>query len=102
MDNEKRARQFLPFNGLKGYGELLAEAKETEEKERPLSEDRARKLDALLGCIKKGDLLRITFYEAGRYRALEGALESIDLPFRFLRIEGKNIPFRHIREIRKG
>lgn len=101
MDNSKRARQFLPFNGLKGYGELLAEAKEEEEEERPLSEDRAQKLDALLGRMKKGDFLRITFYGAGRYRTLEGPLEAIDIPFRFLRIEGKNIPFCHIWEIKE-
>ena len=48
MDNRKRARQFLPFNGLKGYGELLTEAREEEareeeEEEQPLSEERPLK-----------------------------------------------------------
>lgn len=80
MDNRKRARQFLPFNGLKGYGELLTEAREEEEEERPLSEDRAQKLDNILGHLRKEDHLRLTFYESGRYRTLEGMLESIDRP----------------------
>lgn len=90
MDNRKRARQFLPFNGLKGYGELLTEAREEEEEEQPLSEDRAQKLDDILGHLRKGDHLRLTFYESGRYRTLEGMLESIDRPWHFLRLGGKN------------
>lgn len=101
MDNRKRARQFLPFNGLKGYGELLTEAREEEEEEQPLSEDRAQKLDDILGHLRKGDHLHLTFYESGRYRTLEGMLESIDRPWHFLRLGGKNISFRHIWEIRK-
>lgn len=63
-----------------GYGELLTEAREEEEEERPLSEDRAQKLDNILGHLRKGDHLRLTFYESGRYRTLEGMLESIDRP----------------------
>lgn len=101
MDNRKRARQFLPFNGLKGYDELLVKARKKEEEEQPLSEDRAKKLNDILNHIQKGDLLRITFYEAGCCRTLEGTLESIDRPWHFLRLGGKNIPFRHIWEIRK-
>ena len=67
-----------------------------------LSKDRAQKLDTILGQLEKGENLSVTFYENDHYRTWEGTLEAINIPFRFLRIDGKVIPFRHIWEIRKN
>lgn len=51
MSDKKRARQFLPFDGLAGYGSLIREAGREKEKKRPLSEDRAAMLDSIGRCL---------------------------------------------------
>lgn len=53
MSDKKRARQFLPFDGLAGYGSLIREAGREKEKKRPLSEDRAAMLDSMAGNLRK-------------------------------------------------
>lgn len=53
MSDIKRACQFLPFDGLSGYGTLLAERGREREEKRQVSEDRAAVLDQMTGLLKK-------------------------------------------------
>lgn len=99
MSDKKRVRQFLPFDGLAGYGSLIREAGREKEKKRPLSEDRAAMLDSMAGNLRKGELLQITFYDRDCYRTILGTLEMVDSIGRCLCLEGKKIDFEDIWEI---
>ena len=49
MPDRKRAAQFMPFNGLRGYAEQVTAAQIRRAARREITEDRARALnDALL------------------------------------------------------
>ncbi|WP_299142813.1 hypothetical protein [uncultured Dialister sp.] len=100
MSDKQRARQFLPFDGLAGYGSLIREAGREKDKKRPLSEDRAAMLDSIVGRLKKGTALEITFYDRDSYRTLQGTLEMVDSIGRRLCLEGKKIDFEDIWEIK--
>lgn len=99
MSDKKRARQFLPFDGLAGYGSLIREAGREKEKKRPLSEDRAAMLDSIVGRLKKKDRVEVIFYDRDCYRTIRGTLEMVDSIGRRLCLEGKKIDFEDIWEI---
>lgn len=76
MPVERRAKIFLPFAAVKGLDEALERKREERlmEDRIILSEDGEKEVDAVLNEIKKGDTVRVTFYDSGRYRILEGKI----------------------------
>ena len=57
MPDRKRAAQFMPFNGLRGYAEQVTAAQIRRAARREITEDRARALnDALLGLARAVEL----------------------------------------------
>lgn len=101
MSDIKRACQFLPFDGLSGYGTLLAERGREKEEKRLVSEDRAAVLDQMTGLLKKKDRLEVVFYDRDCYRRIEGTVEMVDRIGRKLCLEGRKIPFEDIWEIHR-
>lgn len=61
--NNNRARQFLPFNGLRGYDELLYEAGREKEEKREITEDHAWKLSGELQLVERKMTVIITYYD---------------------------------------
>lgn len=97
--HEGRARQFMPFAALKGYGEL-AHAKEF--KPEPLhtpTEEESAELSATVSRLKKGDAVRVVRYRNGAYRELVGAVSDIEPALKTIRVMKEDIPFRIIRSI---
>lgn len=101
MSNIKRACQFLPFDGLSGYGTLLAERGREKEERRQISEDRAAVLDQMTGLLKKKDRVEVVFYDRDCYRRIEGTVETVDRIGRKLCLEGRKIPFEDVWEIHR-
>lgn len=101
MSDIKRACQFLPFDGLSGYGTLLAETGREREEKRQVSEDRAAVLDQMTGLLKKKDRVEVVFYDRDCYRSIEGTVEMVDRIGRKLRLEGRKIPFEDVWEIHR-
>lgn len=101
MSDIKRACQFLPFDGLSGYGTLLAETGREKEEKRLVSEDRAAVLDQMTGLLKKKDRVEVVFYDRDCYRRIEGTVEMVDRIGRKLRLEGRKIPFEDVWEIHR-
>lgn len=101
MSDRMRARQFLPFDGLRGYGDLLQEAEREREEKRTLSEDRAKVLNAIMSRVRRKDRLQVIFYDEDSYCTLEGTVETVDIPGRRLCLQGRDIPFEDLWEIRE-
>lgn len=98
MNNKERAKQFLPFDALKGLTEALREREErrTRVEKKQLSEDMAEELSLALSEVEVGTAVRITFYSDGHYLDLEGTVTEIDAIYRRLRIGGERIRFDDI------
>ena len=81
VNNKKadRARQFLPFDALKGYKEAIMEKQKIIIKKKDLSEDDAEILDYKLRQVKVGMMIKVIYYENNEYLSLEGLVSKIDL-----------------------
>ena len=73
-----RARQFMPFDALKGLQEALREKEIEIESRRELSEESLMELDEQLKRIEIGDNVKIEYYRKQRYEVKEGMVTNID------------------------
>ena len=58
-----RAKQFLPFDALKGFREALEEAEIEQEEKRDLSEDFYNELEKEFNKIQIGIYIKINYYK---------------------------------------
>ena len=73
-----RAKQFLPFDALKGLQEALREKEREYEEKKDLSEDTLNDLNNKFNQIDNGSLVKITFYKNGKYSEIKGRVTNID------------------------
>ena len=78
MNKVARARQFLPFDALKGLQEALREKEVEYEEKKELSEDTLNDLNDKFNQIEEGSLIRIKYYKSGRYSEIKGVVTNID------------------------
>lgn len=91
-----RARQFLPFNGLRGFTEQLKKQEELFEGELPLTDDEAESLNHMVPRLTRDCLIRIRYYHLNQYKTLQGYLQGIDTVHQILHLCGQSISFSHI------
>lgn len=94
-----RAAQFMPFAALTGYYELARRQERITEERHELTEEEALALSRTITQIKKGDLVRVTYYDWDAYRTVSGVVARIDTTFRRLQVVQTVIPFDDIRKI---
>jgi len=95
MERKDRAKQFLPFDAMKGLSEALREREEKVlrvERREPDEEESAALNDALI-ALKKGDRAEIVFFRDGGYFCLEATVSAVDAVGRKLVVGGEKIPF---------
>lgn len=80
MPVEQRAKIFLPFAGVRGLDEAIERKKEEKllEKRILLSEESEDEINRVLLDIKKGDRIKVSYYDGARYREEEGILLKED------------------------
>lgn len=102
MNREDRAKQFMPFDALKGLNEELRrrEKKMLRQEKRVLFEEEAEKLSARLSRLQAGDCVEVVFYENGYYLTLGGKVESVNRQFGFLTIDGRRVCFADLYRLR--
>ena len=75
----ERARQFLPFDALKGLHEALKlkEYEHTRTQKIEVSEEESRKISAVLSGIEKGDNISVVYYSDSdqHYHKIEGIVK---------------------------
>ena len=82
-----RAKQFLPFDALKGLQEALREKEIAYEEKKELSEETLAELNNVFNKIEKGSFVKIRYYRNGRYKEIEGIVTYIDYIKRKIQID---------------
>ena len=73
-----RAKQFLPFDALKGLQEAIREKEVEYEEKRDLAEDTLNDLNNKFNQIDNGSFVKITFYKNGKNSEIKGRVTNID------------------------
>ena len=82
-----RAKQFLPFDALKGLQEALREKEIEYEEKKELSEETLEELNNKFNQIEKGSFVKIRYYRNGRYSEIKGIVTYIDYTKRKIQID---------------
>lgn len=101
MPRSRRAKQFQPFNALKGLYEAIAEKEKTSSPRRYLGEDRIAEIDQTLQELERGQLVTTVYYseEERNYLFLTGPVAKIDPVWRILYIRDTGISFEDILDL---
>lgn len=94
-----RARQFLPFDALKGFKELVKEVERIKVSKKELTEEDIEKLSKTILSLEKGMMVKVIYFEQDEYLKLEGIVSKIDITNRFIMIVKKRISLDDILEI---
>lgn len=78
VSRTNRAKQFLPFDALKGLKEALREKEIEFEEKRELSEESLTELDDIFNRIEIGNNVIIKYYKNRRYIETIGVVTKID------------------------
>ena len=100
MNRVDRAKQFLPFDALKGLQEELRKREEKFlwEDRRVLSEERLAEINEILCGIKGGDEIFVEYYNNGKYLKISGVCKIIK-NIKQLKISDIIINFKDIYDI---
>lgn len=99
MPDRKRAAQFMPFNGLRGYAEQVTAAQIRRAARREITEDRARALNDALLELEKGDTVAITYFTGNGYACTHTTIVEVDPVYRRLRTEVGIIRFKDLWDV---
>ena len=94
-----RARQFLPFDALKGFKDLIKEVERVKVNKKELTEENIEKLSKTILSLEKGMMVKVIYFEQDEYLKLEGIVSKIDITNRFIVIVKKRISLDDIFEI---
>lgn len=96
MDRADRAKQFMPFDALKGFREALAEKERVIVPKRELSEEQKEELNNKLHQIQKKDIITVEYFHNGEYVQVTGMVSRLDITSRVLKIVNVRIEFEDI------
>ena len=94
-----RAKQFMPFDALKGYKAAIKKAAKVVVDKKELSEDAKEFLDYKLQQIKKGMMVKVIYYFKDEYIKIEGLVSDFDKIYGTLTIVKTKIPIKDIYDI---
>lgn len=94
-----RAKQFVPFDALKGFREALAAKERVVLSKAALSEEALGELDHRLKQTIPGSILSVIYFHEGEYLKICGMVSGIDNAKRILTIVNTPIPFDDIYDI---
>ena len=101
MERADRAKQFMPFDALKGFREALAEKERIIVPKRELSEEQKAELDIKLQQIQKNDIITVEYFQNGEYQQVTGMVSRMDKTSRVLKIVNTKIAFDDISDLNK-
>lgn len=96
MDREHRAKQFMPFDALKGLREALAEKERILVPKKELSEEQKDDLNRRLRLIRKGDIVTVEYFQNEEYVKITGMVSRIQESSGVLEIVNTRISFDDI------
>lgn len=99
MDRQQRAKQFAPFDALKGFNEAIRAKEKIVVPKVELSEDKKEELDFLLHTLRQDDTVTVIYYNGEEYVQVTGIVTQIDSMAGYLKVVEMKILFRDIRDI---
>lgn len=96
-----RAKQFKPFAALRGYYDLVKQTEHISEPRRMVTEERALVLSRMLESLRKGDMVRVTYYDGDAYVSITGMLSDVMPPLRRLVVIRTYVDFDDVWEIQR-
>ena len=101
MMREQRAKQFMPFDAMKGLKEAILEREERHSRvaRHGIAEEQAEQNSLAMRHIKKGCRVRLEYYKGFHDVDKEGTVTVVDLPMRYIKIEDEKILFEDIYSI---
>jgi hypothetical protein len=101
MPASRRAKQFAPFDALKGLKEAIAEKERIPTPRRILAGDAQEELNEQLSQLHKGDIVTVVYYciYEQEYHQLTGSVAKMDTYWNLLQIGNIAINFSEITEI---
>lgn len=99
MTRAERAKQFIPFDALKGFREALKEKEKIIVPKVELSEYAKSILDHKLRQITRNDIITVVYFEKDEYLKVTGMVSRFDLSSRTLKIVNTKISFDDIYDI---
>lgn len=98
-DKADRAKQFAPFDALKGFREALRERERITADKIELSDETKEELDFKLHQIKPGMLITVIYFNNGEYEKVTGMVSKLSETSRTLSIVNKKMSFDDIYDI---
>lgn len=99
MSKSDRAKQFIPFDALKGLQEALREKEIEHTQKIDLAEEEIEKISEKLQSLEIGDNVKITYYKGKVYKEIEGKVQKIDTVKKSVFINDVKINFIDILKI---
>lgn len=95
MTREQRAKQFMPFDAMKGLQEALRDREERHSRveRHGISEEEQEALSAVLNRLSKGDKIRISYYCHFHDVEKAGTVTAVNYAYRFLKVGEEKIGF---------
>jgi len=102
VNRADRAKQFMPFDALKGLQEELRarEERRTRVEKRILSEEQIERISAVLIKVRQGTKVALSFYDRGHYLNIEGFVSEINEIYAYIKIGNAKVFFDDIYKIR--
>ncbi len=94
-----RAAQFMPFAALTGYYKLVRKQESLSSPNANSRKKKALELSKKLEGLKRGDLLRVTYYDTYGYRSRTGILVEVLPAYKLLKLRDIAINFDDIQDI---
>lgn len=94
-----RAKQFVPFDALRGFRETLAEKERILVPKVELSEEALEELDRKLHCLIPGEMISVVYFHNDEYVKMTGMFVRIFESSRLMQVVNTKIPLDDIREI---
>ena len=101
MERAQRAKQFLPFDAMKGLTEALCDREERHARteRREIGEEKKEINSRILASVAKGMKLRLSCHHAFHDTVIEGRVARISLPYHYVVIGEERIAFEDIYEV---
>lgn len=101
MPPSRRAKQFVPFDALKGLKEAIAQKEHTPTPRRELSEDAIAEINTRLSDLKPGQLVTMVYYcdYMQEIHQLTGTVSKVDGYRKTLEVGNVSIDFSELYEM---
>ena len=101
MTRRERAKQFLPFDSLKGLQEALRDREERHSRveRHGIGEEEQAAVNRALAYLTKGCRVRISCHCDFHDTELSGTVTALDLAKKYLCLDGKKILFEDIYDL---